>query len=75
MSTAMKFLLAGIAGLFLVVIIFAFVLFGFYNTCVRMENGLVAQYDQDKNNYSNYLAKVQEVAQVPAMYTEDLSKV
>jgi len=75
MSTAMKFLLAGIAGLFLVVIIFAFVLFGFYNTCVRMENGLVAQYDQDKNNYSNYFSTLKEMAQVPSMYTDDLKKV
>ena len=45
------------------------------NELVAMEQGLQAQYDQDRNAYDNMFKKFQEVAQVPAMYTEDLKKV
>lgn len=48
---------------------------GFNNDCVRMENGIKAQYSQNQNNYDNFWKKVKEVAQVPEMYTDDLKKV
>mgnify|MGYP001605686954 FL=1 len=47
---------------------------GFNNTAVKMENGVKAQYDQNKNNYDNYFKKLKEVVQVPEMYIEDMKK-
>ena len=47
---------------------------GFYNTSIRMENGIKAQYEQNKNNYDNYFKKLKEVAQVPDMYVADMKK-
>lgn len=75
MSTSMKLLVAAIGGTILFAIIFALVLFGFYNSSIRQENGLEAQYKQNQNNYSNYFSSLKEMAQVPSMYTEDLQKV
>ena len=49
--------------------------FSYRTDCIHAENGVVAQYDQDRNNYDNMFKKFKEVAQVPAMYTEDLKKV
>jgi hypothetical protein len=74
MSTAMKVLLAAIGGLFLIGLIFTFSAIGTNNDCARQENGLQAQYDQNRNNYANYFSKIKEMAQVPDMYTADLQK-
>jgi hypothetical protein len=48
---------------------------GTNNDFVKAEQGIVAQYKQNQNNYDNYIKKIAEVAQVPAMYRDDLEKV
>ena len=48
---------------------------GTRNEFIELEQGVVAQYDQNRNNYDNFVKSVIEVAQVPAKYTEDLTKV
>lgn len=74
MSTALKIVL-GLLGVF---VIFGLVavssVVGTRNDAVRQEAGIKAQYLQNQNNYSNYIAKLAETAQVPSMYMEDLSK-
>lgn len=49
-------------------------LIGKYNSFVQQENGLVAQYKQNQNNYSNYFNKLKEAAQVPDMQVDGLKK-
>ncbi len=75
----MRPIVAILTGFALFVVVSTVTLFsvgvGLYNDCIQQERGLVAQYGQNKNNYDNFRKKVQEVAQVPAMYTEDLKKV
>ena len=46
-------------------------LIGTKNEFVALEQGITAQYDQNRNNYDNFVKSVQEVAQVPAMYADD----
>jgi len=50
-------------------------LIGTNNQLVSLEQGIKAQYDQNRNNYDNMWKKIKEVAQVPEMYTNDLKKV
>lgn len=72
---ALGAVLAGfVAVVVLVGVIVAFQTIGFYNIAVRTENGIEAQYTQNKNNYDNYFKKLKEVAQVPEMYASDLRK-
>lgn len=48
---------------------------GINNDCVRQEADIKAQYSQDQNNFDNFTKAIQEAAQVPSMYAEDLQKV
>lgn len=70
-----------IIGLSIMGIIIFFVIgtiatiFGTNNVCVQQEQTVIAQYDQNKNNYDNYFKKLKETAQVPEMYVESFKKV
>jgi hypothetical protein len=46
-----------------------------YNTAVQMETSIVAQYDQNRNNYAKMFNSLKEVAQVPDLYIEGLKTV
>jgi len=61
----------------LVVVGGSFVVYGIclYNGAVRTENGLVAQYEQNKNNRSTYALKITEMFQVPDKYKSDLKEI
>lgn len=48
---------------------------GTRNEFVALEQGITAQYDQNRNNYDNFVKGVIETAQVPAKYAEDAKKV
>ncbi len=75
MTTGMKVLLGLlVTGLLFVGITIASII-GVNNDLVSQEQGLSAQYSQNQNNYDNFTKKVVEVAQVPAMYRDDLEKV
>lgn len=50
-------------------------IFGINNVCVTQEQTVIAQYDQNRNNYDNYFKKLKEVAQVPDMYVASFKKV
>lgn len=73
-NLAKVFLGLGASGLLLTVLL-ATATVGVYNDCVTNEKGIEAQYKQNQNNYDNYTKKVLEVAQVPAMYRDDLTAV
>ncbi len=48
---------------------------GFYNDAVKLENGVKAQFQSNKNTYDAFWKKVTEVAQVPGQYKEDFKDV
>src|SRR3989344_9702762 len=69
--TGLAFLaVIGVVGMLLVGLLLGFV--GFQNEANRNENGIKAQYDNNRNVYDNGWKKVKEMAQVPELYTEQL---
>jgi hypothetical protein len=48
---------------------------GINNTSIKFEKDIQAQYGQNKNSYDNYFKKVQESAQIPSKYSDDLKSV
>ncbi len=68
-------------GIVLAVVVCIFVvsatgsIISFNNRCVSQEEAVIAQYDQDRNNYDNYFKKVKEVCQVPEMYVDAFKQV
>ena len=45
---------------------------GIYNTCIRHEADIKAQYSENQNNYDKLFKSVAETAQVPTAYAKDL---
>ena len=75
MTTLSKVLIGLGATFALFAVIAVSSVIGINNELVRHEATITAQYKQNQNNYSNYFNKLQEVAQVPAMYKNDLKEV
>lgn len=50
-------------------------IFSFRGQAVAMENTIVAQYDQNRNNYDNMWKRFKEIAQVSDKYADDLKKI
>lgn len=70
-----KGLMIGLGALAVVaVLVFSIVgsLMSMYNSAVQMEQSLVAQYDQNRNNYAKMFNSLKEAAQVPDMYMQGL---
>jgi hypothetical protein len=59
--------LAIIAVVLVFLLIYGFGYIGFRNSANQYENSIVAQYQQNKNDYDNGWKKVVEVAQIPTM--------
>ena len=75
MSNGSKVAIGIVGAIVLMVGIVGMSIVGTNNDFVKAEEGIVMQYKQNQNNYDNYIKKVAEVAQVPAMYRDDLEKV
>jgi hypothetical protein len=75
MSIATKALIATVAFIFVFGIFCLSCAASVNNNCVSQEAGLKAQYDQDRNNYSQYFNRISEMAQVPQMYVAGLKEV
>jgi hypothetical protein len=64
-----------------VVVVLASIMIGFgscnsiYNDAVFHENGITGQYEVNQASLSTHYQKVNEVVQVPAMYTDDFKKI
>lgn len=65
----------GTFALIVIAVLFATVAFSFNNKAVRMEKGLEATWVNNQNILGQYTLKVQEIAQVPEMYKNDLKEV
>lgn len=62
-------------GLALVLVVGFASVTGWYNSSVSLEEGIKAQYMNNKNEYDAFWKKVKEVAQVPDKYKEDFKEV
>ena len=72
----MKYVLIGIGVLILFVgVVVAGSYVSAYNTGNKLENQIVATYENNEQILGQYGQKVQEAAQVPAMQRDDLTKV
>lgn len=72
MNSALK-ILAGLSGLlFLTIALLGITAISTSNNLATQEEGIKAQYEQNQNNYDNFVKKVRETAQVPSMYADDL---
>lgn len=75
MNDTNKMVLAAVVALFMLTIIGVSCTVSAANEMAGHEAAIEAQYNQNRNNYGNYYAKLTEAAQVPEMYRDDLMKV
>jgi uncharacterized protein (UPF0333 family) len=71
-------LIAGLGFIGLIVIIALFTIMSYISAANygnRMENQLLTKVENNQNIYANGTQKIIEIAQVPAMYVDDLTKV
>lgn len=61
--------------IFVSILIFVGVAISKRNSFVRVENNIEAAYENSKNVHSNYVLRIQEMAQVPKMATKQLSEI
>lgn len=72
----MKIVLAAIAALFLAIVGIGVVSYiSAYNTGNRLEQQIVATYDDNRNILAQYGNAIAEAAQIPEMQRDDLTKV
>lgn len=62
-------------GSLVALVVVAIVVIGAMNEGNRLENNVIAQYDENKNRLSTLSNSVMEAAQVPAMAKKDLKEV
>lgn len=75
MSTLTKVLVGvGSVGV-LLALIGLFSVIGINNDCIQQESGLTQTYKNNQNKYDAFVKTVAEMAQVPAMYRDDLKTV
>ena len=76
MNKVLMSILFGFVGLFVsVVLLVAMSYVTYYNYGNRIERQIEAAYEDNQNVLSQYTLKIQEMAQVPAMYKDDLKEV
>lgn len=68
-----------IVGTLVALVVFGASVLGYgvstYNGAIKTENTIVAQYEQNQNNLSQYSNKIMEMVQVPEMYKNDYKDV
>jgi hypothetical protein len=70
-------MIVGAVFVAMLVCVGSFVMYGVsaYNGAIKTENSLVAQYEQNQNNLSQYSNKIGEMVQIPTMYKNDYKEV
>jgi hypothetical protein len=71
----MKAILVVVAVISVFGVLFGVSMVSTNNTLVGQEEGIKAQYEQNKNSFDAMVKKVRETAQVPDIYRDDLEKI
>ena len=75
MNTTTKLTLGIVSAIVIFCIIAISSIVATNNKLVKIENDIIAQYENNKNVYDNYFKKVKEAVQIPSIYVKDLEKV
>jgi hypothetical protein len=71
----MRTFLVILTGVLILGVFYVGALLDFRSDCVSAEEGIKAQFDQNKNSYDNMWKEFRELAQVPAMRARDVQRV